>query len=225
MAFSFSLNNLLQIWNTYWFRPQTPEALKAYRFIVFTLGALYLSFIPMSHPPSFYEVWDPISFYKLLTGPVSPATITAIKIGWVISSVLAGLNIYFSVSGKISALLGLFYFGYNYNFGHVYHGTHLYVMVIIILSFSRIQNNTSSENRWPLALAQAYVIYVMFYCGLQKLYYGDGLLWALSESFYLRILSNPSTPPLNQWVIDSPLWVSQAMAFMGAIVVEVLCPL
>lgn len=225
MAFSFSLKNLAQLWNSYWFKETSPEALKAYRFIIYTLGALFLYFVPGSHPASFYEIWDPISFYQLLPGPLSTTSIETVKLCWLVTSVLAGMSVGFRITGKLAALCGLFYFGYNYNFGHVYHSTHMYVMVLLILSFSKLENKPSIENRWPLALAQAYVVYVMFFCGLQKMYYGDGLLWVFSESFYLRLLMNPATPALNQWAVDGPLWISQAMAFMGVIVVELLSPL
>lgn len=213
-------------WNNYWFRPANRDPLIFYRFLIFFVGPIYIFFIPMQHPPSFYEQWQPISFYQFFAGPLEPSVLISLKYIWIVFSLAAGLNLFFSITAKIAAACAIIYVGHSYNFGHVYHGTHLYVMVMSILSFSRLDrfDEKHPSHRWPIAFCAFYVVYTMFFCGLQKLYYGDGLRWFFSESFYLRLFTNPYSPPLNQWIIQSPMWVSQTMAFWGLLITEVFTP-
>lgn len=219
----------------FFFKPTTPASLYCVRFLVFVVGAIYLRIHSSQHPQTFYDVWNPISFYTLLSEPLSSTTLEVLRDIWLFSSLIAGIGVLFRWTAPLAFVTALIYLGHSYNFNRVYHSTHLYIMTVGILALARaphpflfstknFTNKFSGEYFWPLRWIQCYVVFAFFVCGLQKLYYGHGLQWIFSENFYLRLLQNPFHPPLNQWILEQPLYVSQVMAFF-AIAIEFFAPL
>lgn len=219
----------------YFFAERSYTAIRYLRFLVFFGGALFFLLFKSLQPPTFFDVWRPISFYQLLSGPVDPSIVQTLYYVWLAIAALAGLGVWFWWTSKIAFVLAVLHLGYEYNFNHVYHSTHVYIMTMGILAFARTTHpllfskekpipDMSGENQWPIAWIKLYVVYAFFVCGLQKLYYGNGLEWALSDNFYIRLLVNPHHPWLNEWSLNQPLIVSILLALF-ALTIEVLAPL
>ena len=223
-------------WNHFWFEKESSINMIMARWLLFFCGAVFYTFMKDVHPTSFYEQWHPLSFYKLLPGPLSPSTLNTLRVIWLVFSYAAGLGILYRYTSLVAFLTGVVYLGHDYCFGIVYHSHHMYIMCVGILVVSeficgyskRIKTSLdlmSTDYHWPLQWARCYVVYMMFVCGVEKLWYGGGLTWAFSESFFLRLWTNPYQPPLNQWITSQPLFVSQAFAAVALFVVELGAPL
>lgn len=217
----------------YFFEPATPVGLYCMRLLVFIGGAIFFAMKRSLHPATFYDVWNPISFYVFLPGPLPSWILESARWVWLICSVAAGFGLWFRASAALSFCAALFFLGYEYCFNQVYHSVHIYIMTLGILAFARAPHSlflsklrpesVHGEFRWPLRWIQLYVVYVFFLCGLQKLYFG-GWEWVFSDNFYIRLLINPYHPPLNEFALHGPLFISQVMAFL-AFYLELLSPL
>lgn len=153
---------------------------------------------------------------------------------------MALLGLFTRLSMGLAALSLFFVIGFFYNFsGAVYHHGHMIVMTVLILSLSRCGETLSLDRvlgkkeaprrpswhyGWPLQLIKVWVVLVFVTSGYQKLAYGDGLNWALSDNLALRIFSSPMITPFGQMMLDYPSWVLRSLAF-GALMIEVLAPL
>lgn len=210
-------------WDKFWFRSEPGIPTWALRAIIYGLGSIYVFYISWDVSDAPYGQWQPLSFYQLLNGPISPQLLEAIHWLWLVSALIAATGWRFLFFSSLCFVSAVFYFGYSYNFGTVYHATHIYVMALGIMMFSSTSQDRATQ--WPQQLLKLYIVYVFFLCGMQKLYYGGGLDWALSESFYLRLLTNPWQRPLTEVILQSPLWVSQVLAFLALVVVELGSPL
>jgi hypothetical protein len=96
---------------------------------------------------------------------------------------------------------------------------------LLLLAFGPLMNSKSKDFSWIDWSMKIFVVFVMTLTGLQKLYYGGGSEWALSDAFYVRIAVNPYSSPLAKIVLDSPLFVSQLFAFYALFIIELLSPL
>lgn len=105
-------------------------------------------------------------------------------------------------------------------------------MALGILAFSKAgdgfrwgggNSERRADYRWPVQLIKVYVVYVFFVCGVQKLLQ-SGVSWALSDSFYYRLMTIPDQPPLSQWIQSQPGFVSQIFASGALFVVELGAP-
>jgi hypothetical protein len=136
---------------------------------------------------------------------------------------LASIGVLFRVTSKLATIFTIFYLGYNYNFGHVYHGYHLYLGTLIILSFA--PKSADNKNSWHLSLVKSWIVYVMFITGVQKLYYGEGIYWAFSDNLYIKVLTLFNHTSFAKWILNSNLIVSQIFAFFSLFIVELFSPL
>lgn len=229
---------MIAAWKKFWFLPQDPFNLGVLRFFVCCGGAVFYAFMHDAHPEGFYANWQPISFYQLLPGPVSWNVVEGIRIVWLVTAFLAGLGLAFRYTIAVSAIAGVFYNGYTYNFGWVYHSGHVYIMALIVLALSRAGDGfrifpskkplpaASSAYRWPIQLIRCYVVYVFFICGLQKVWQaGMTFDWALSNSFFNMLVSTPYQSPIGIWIQSQPAWVARMIACAGLFVMELGAPL
>lgn len=187
-------------------------------FIVLTLGTLYVWYNFNVFPPDFFEVWKPISFYKLFSGPFSNGLLNVLKFCWIFFLVFAGFGIggiVFRVAGALSAIILL---GHHYNFGNVYHGTHVYIGAVMILCLLP----RPQSKRLLISYLKYFVVFVMVLTGIQKLWYGGGLDWAFTDAFFVRLASHPYQPKIGQAVLEGPLIISQIFAGWALIVAELL---
>lgn len=228
---------MLAAWKHFWFKPADPINLGAIRFFICCGGAVFYLFMKDGHPAGYYKNWVPISFYQLLPGPISWELLEWIRRIWLVCIFLAGLGLAFRFTITLGFLAGLFYGGYTYNFGWVYHSNHLFVMALGILAFSRAGDafrlfNKSGASaapsgayRWPVRLIQCYVVYMFFICGLQKLWMAGGLAWVSSNSFYHMLTANPFQSAIAVWIQSQPPWVAKIFAGSALFVVELGAPL
>jgi hypothetical protein len=194
-------------------------------FCVLFLGTCYINYHYNVFPSDFYKHWKPISYYTFLNGPLDSLTLSFTRVGWTLFACLAGLGflrIPFALIGCLFAMINL---GHNYNFGNVYHSYTLYMGSLLLLAFGPLMNSKSKDFSWIDWSMKIFVVFVMTLTGLQKLYYGGGSEWALSDAFYVRIAVNPYSSPLAKIVLDSPLFVSQLFAFYALFIIELLSPL
>jgi len=192
--------------------------LKTVEFCILTLGTLYVWYNFNVFPPDFFEVWKPISFYKLFSRPLSNDLLGIFKFGWIFFLVLAGLGIggyFFRIIGAVSAIILL---GHHYNFGNVYHGTHVYMGAVMILCLLPRPKSSALL----ISYLKYFVVFVMVLTGLQKLWYGGGFDWAFTDAFFVRLASHPYQPPVGQAVLEGPLILSQIFAGWALIVAELL---
>jgi hypothetical protein len=228
---------MIAAWKKFWFAPDDPFNLGAVRFFVCCGGAVFYFFMRDVHPDGFFTNWRPISFYQLMSGPISWQAVEWIRYTWLVFTFLAGLGLAFRFTITVGVLAGVFYNGYSYNFGWVYHSGHLYIMALIILSFSRAGDGfrifprkqevpaPSSAYRWPVRLIQGYVVYVFFLCGAQKVWHAGNLDWAFSNSFFNMLMSTAYQTPLNVWIQSQHPWVARFFAAGALFVVELGAPL
>lgn len=200
------------------------KRIKFFEFSIFFLGTLYVNYHYNVFPPSFYENWRPISFYQLLSGPLSQNTLLAFRLLWTLSALLAGLGIWRKSTGFLAFLFAALNLGHNYNFGNVYHGYSLYMGSLIFLGLGPLFA-PKHETTWLKTPLKLWIIFVMTITGLQKLYYGGGLDWAFSDAFWVRLATNPYKGPFTNFLIEGPLWYSMAFAGYALFIVEVLAPL
>jgi hypothetical protein len=230
------MNWIVQKWSHFWFEKESSINMIMARWMLFFGGAIFYSFFKDVHPASFYGQWHPLSFYKFLSGPLSVEFLRNLRYVWLALSYVAGLGILYRYTSVLAFLTGVVYLGYDYNFGIVYHSHHMYIMCVAILVFGEVVSHYShriktsldmysADYHWPLQWARCYVVYMMFICGLEKLWYGEGLKWAFSESFFLRLWTNPYQPFLNRWITSQPLFVSEIFAALALFLVELGAPL
>lgn len=196
--------------------------LKYFEFLLLTCGTSYVAFQFNVFPPDFFLSWQPISFFQLLEGPLPEYVLVALRYVWFFSLVFAGIGVFKKVLCPLGAVAGVIALGHHYNFGNVYHGTHLYIGAVVLTCF--FPKKTLSPKLF-LSMMKFFVVFVMCLTGIQKLYYGGGLDWAFSDAFYMRIASNPFHPFLAKKVLEGPLWFSQFLGGYSLIVVELLSPL
>lgn len=236
------MSSVIKIWNNFWFNEVNNTNLIVFRFILLTLGALFQWYITNVNnmieinPETFYLTWQPISFYKFFDNPISYQMLAILRYIWLASSFLAGFGFLYNYLIIISFISGVIFLGHDYNFGTVGHSNHLYIMSIGILAISSIFEKLNPikkelnqikcvDYNWPLLLIKMYIVYMYFILGFEKLWYGGGLSWAFSESFYLRIFTNPQVTPFGHWVLEQPIYISQFFAAFALFVIELGAPL
>lgn len=188
------------------------------RFLVFTLGSLFLFYNSYGQILLPDDQWNPISFYQLLNGPISATVYNSFNYFWLMTSLIAGLGFRFRLFSVLAFLSGLFILGYEYNFGHVYHSKHLYIGSVGFFALW-------GESEYSLKLIRYYAVYILFVAGLEKLYFGEGLTWALSSNLYLQILESPVQTKFGRWILSQNLAMSQAIAFVSLVFIELMSPL
>lgn len=127
-------------------------------------------------------------------------------------------------------LLSLFVVPYAYNFGKLHHISHVPVVIMGILAFSRCGEHlsvdawirrwrgfkniaTSSEHYgWPIQVAKIYIVLVYFEAGLQKLK-NSGLRWFEAENMQILLLTRPTLTSAGAALAALP-WAAQLSAFM-----------
>ena len=195
-------------------------------FSILFLGTLYINYHYNVFPPDFYSEWVPISFFKVLSTPLSSGVLVGTRILWTICACLAGLGFGRRLLGLLACLFACINLGHNYNFGNVYHSYSLYMGALILLGIGPWFGKTRDQlEEWIKFSLKVYVVYVMTLTGVQKLYYGGGLSWALSDAFYIRIGINPYSSPFAKLVLDGPLLLSQVLAAYALFVIELSSPL
>lgn len=194
-----------------------------FRFIIFALAPTYIIQRYASKVIDPTQRWTPISFYTLLETPPPIEYIFYIKWASYFISLLAACGILFSISSKLATILTIVFLGFKYNFGHVYHSYHLYLGAMIILSFAPKCSNNKRD--WHLEMVKYWVVYVMSLTGLQKLYYGGGFQWALSDNLYIRILILLRHTNFAKWILNSDIIISQMFALFSLLVTELLSSL
>jgi len=193
-------------------------------FSILFLGTLYINYHYNVFPADFYKYWRPISFYQLLDGPLDASLLTGTRVLWSFFACLAGLGFKRRLFGFFACLFAIVNLGHNYNFGNVYHSYSIYMGALILLGFGPLFCSSSASLKWISFTLKLYVVYVMTLTGLQKLYYGGGSEWALSDAFYIRIAVNPYVSPLARFVLAGPLYYSQFLAFYALFFIELLSP-
>ncbi|MCF8059303.1 MAG: hypothetical protein K9K67_08405 [Bacteriovoracaceae bacterium] len=192
--------------------------LKTVEFCILTLGTLYVWYNFNVFPPDFFAQWRPISFYKLFSEPFSRDFLFILKSCWIFFLIFAGLGIGGRLFRIVGALCAIVLLGHHYNFGNVYHGTHVYIGAVIILCLLP----RPKSNGLLISYIKYFVVFVMVLTGLQKLYYGGGLDWAFTDAFFVRLASHPYQAKIGRAVLEGPLILSQIFAGWALIVAELL---
>lgn len=177
--------------------------------------------------------WFPVSYFKLLSGPLCLSSLNAEIFIWLwrLSLVFSLLGLFTRLSLRCAFLLSLFVIPYYFNLGKLHHISHLPVVVLGILSLSRagdtlsidyflarkrglkIFNSLSPEYSWPLQLSKYYIVLVYFFAGLQKLRH-SGHLWFHAENMQVLLFSRSTLTALGRVVAESPalsLWSAIAI--------------
>lgn len=225
---------VFKMFSKYFFKEASPYPLAILRIILFSFAIYFLTTSYKTSLEFLCTEWSPYGVFKILQIPCSEIAYNLIFIFGIVGSVFAILGVFYRPMAIIGAFSVMLFLGYRYNLIRMYHGYHVYVMVLFIVSLSQACNvlslkKTKSEDlhwkyNWPIAMCKLYVVYVYFICGIEKLYF-RGLDWVFSDSLYLVMFVNPQEASLKMWILDQPLWVSQALAFWSLFVCELMAPL
>lgn len=227
----------------YFFTPSTPINLAFARMAVSIFALFYLT--DNNHPDfpegSIYQEWFPYGVFKYL-----PKLIETKK-EYDIILVLFKSSLYltfFGIGSRVTTLLS-FIFGFiihghflNYS-NEVYHHSHMLIMALGILSLGPTHDALSfdrltwrrgqkivmdSAYTYPLSLLSIWVILVYTTAGMQKLYHGEGLRWALSQNLRVILLMTPKITSFGEYLMQQNDFVIQTFA-LCALLVELLSPL
>lgn len=177
------MKKLISHWNSFWFRPMSPEPLALARIWFFAFTLWYATDVGGLMFKAQFGQWEPIGIYRLLPGPFEHSFKYPIVYIWYALCVLCLIGLGSRISLKLSAVIGVLILGYNCNFGKVYHSTHLPAMILLVLGFSRAGSTLSvdqyirkdknppplSDFRWPFQLCKAYIVWSYFINGADKL--------------------------------------------------------
>ncbi len=209
--------------------------LSFYRALLFGPATWYLFFKGHYYPKDFFNQWQPISFYQLLQAPISATLLNVIQWSWFLVSFFAFISLfpklerkhYFSPLAKIASILGMIYLGHDYNFGRVYHGTHLYLGVCLLLAFAPKNKSNHPEYQndlWHIELIKIFIVFLLCCAGLQKLAAG-GMSWFTTDALFIKLATLPSHTWMATTLLKAPLWVFKVLAFIIVIGVQVSAPL
>ena len=209
--------------------------LNFYRALIFGPATWYLFFKGHYYPKEFFNQWQPISFYQLLSGPIDSELLSLIEWSWFLISLFAFISLfpklklkhYFSPLSKIGSILGIIYLGHDYNFGRVYHGTHLYLGVCLLLAFAPKNKADQPEfhnDLWHIELIKIFIVFLLACAGLQKLAAG-GMSWFTTDALFIKLATLPSHTWMASALLKAPLWIFKILAFIIVIGVQVSAPL
>jgi len=190
---------------------------------------------------AFFQHWTPEGMFRLLDGPVDTSLyLWGLNI-FNLSLVLVILGLGSRYMMVLAFLSGFWVHGYFTNFSNeIYHHSQIAILALGILSLGPVNDSLSVDNLFhkrsfffnrhgddygfPLQLLFVWVVLAYFTAGYQKWISGDGLSWALSENFRLRLLFAPERSWFGDWLLYSPKFIVQGFALVG-LLAEVLAPL
>ncbi len=203
--------SILEPYKTKW--SETPSSQRLHLFAricaVYALLTQYDSFLlsNFGHEELVYRT----KIFFFLTGPLSEGVLELIRWAWPVSLILFIAGWVPNFLSKVVFGLALFVYGYCFHFVEIFHGSHLFVMVLGLLAFTKIKPNSFGAMLSPWTLPQgvgmikAYTVFMWVTLGLQKLFYG-GAEWVFSDSFANYIFLTPGvSSDLVQWVMDYPM--------------------
>ncbi len=209
------------------------KQLQLYKIIIFGAATTFLFIKGHYYPPSFYSQWQPISFYRLLDQPLPPGLLRFFEWGWFILSMATALSClkapqYFRALAKVASIFAVIYLGHDYNFGTIYHGTQLYLGVLLILAFAPMNKKEEQQqyfhDRWHIPLIKFFITFMLFGAGMQKLVKG-GLSWVFSDALFIKLALLPSHTWAATQLLQAPLWVFEFLAFIILFGVQLSAPL
>lgn len=207
--------------------------LQIYRALIFGPATWYIFFKGHYYPDNFYETWQPISFYHLLSGPWSQNFLDGLRYLWFIFCQFTFISLYprfykernYRLLSVPATILAILFLGHDYNFGTIYHGTHLYVAVCLLLSLApKNRKNRDSPYDWHIPLIKSFISFMLFSAGLQKIFKG-GVDWFTTDALFIKMALLPAHPPLASLLLEAPLWVHQLLGFIILIGVQLSAPL
>jgi hypothetical protein len=227
------------------FSPASPWSLCAVR-LIFLSGFIYTlwyyGFIFEFDATQCGEVWLPVSYFKLLDGPICLTAQQAwlLSLCWKVFLVLGLVGLFTSFSLKMAFFLSLLVIPFHFNFGKIDHNSHFPVILLGILAFSRCgdflsfdwllakrwgkipSSVPSAVYSWPLQFAKIYVVAMYLSSGLQKLRH-SGLHWFDPANMQVLLLTRPTLTPLGFEVALHPLLAQ--LSACAIIVVQVGAPI
>ncbi len=231
-------NFVFNKWNSFWFAKRNPQPLSIYRVLIFS-GLLVVYWFFWDRHESFFncELYQTVGVYSLFGIPCSSYLFKIAYWAGILTAFLALLGLGYKWTGKLASLFALFVSGYIYNFHEVYHSYHMFIIVVLIVGFSRaggslsfdawLQKNSmedSWEFHWPLQMVRLYVVYVYWIVGIEKLYYG-GFEWAFSENLQMIVFVNPQKGLLAPWFLSLSKYSVILIASWSLFVAEFLSPI
>lgn len=237
--------NLILQWKRFWFSSplDTGFYLGLARWVIFGFCLLRETPFQASYfvAERFQASWQPVGVFSLLPGPLSASVLECISWLWLPLIVLSMTGLMTSWSTKATFACGLIIFGYDSNFGKIYHGKIVLLLSIALMAMSHcgdrlsldswirsIKNQTRSlkerHYQWSLKMGQLILVSSYFSAGIQKLVRGDGFLWAFSDNLALRVFESPTQTWLGQAFLQWPPILQKTIA-LGALGFELLSPL
>jgi len=192
----------------FWFPPCEPFDLGLCRFLFY--GAMFLRrgttsfYLEFGRLPE--SMWLPVPLYSFFElPPFGSSELFALHSVWRVSLLLSALGIWTSVSTVVCGLTSLFLIGYVQSFGYYPHTDLPFVLISLILMFSRSGDAFSvdallpwrrkrpckptGDYAWPLRLAQFVFCMVFFSAGLSKLR-ASGLEWVTGDTLLNYFVRN-----------------------------------
>lgn len=223
-------------WHSYWFKPASAIVLGTYRIVLFSY--LFLLLCVGLYLQKSYEcaAFSPVGIFSTIHFPCSDVVIRITYLIGIFSSLFAASGYEFRIFGKVAAVSAMLVLGYEYNFHEIYHGYHVLIMTLLIVSFSRAGDactlfsrgehytQTSYRYRWPVQLCKLYVVYVYFLVGAERLYFG-GLEWVFSENLQILVFTKPQASVLGDWFLTLSTPSVIVFAFTAVFICEIFAPL
>jgi len=166
--------------------------------------------------------WMPVSLFHLLPGPPrNAALIGALEILWKLSLLTSAIGLLSRISMVTAAALGFFLLGLPNCFGKIHHLDGFPVLLLAILAAGALWHGRSSQDDWPVRLAQALFLLVFFAAGYAKLRH-SGLAWMTASNMrdiWLGELFTHTPPTALASYLARYAWLCQLGA-MGTVAIE-----
>lgn len=242
---------LAKKWNAFWFEPATADNLGLARILVFGSMAIFYVTTPYLFPSwgwhqTFSEwggvshlFWKPIWLFRTFHLPQLSSSEIAIMDGvWKTALIFAAVGLFTRFSAGVAAILSVYLFGLQNNFGKTHHLEILLLWAFLIFTVSRCgdafsldrllrtgrtgqgPDRKSGEYTWPVRLIWVIMAMIYLEAGISKARH-SGITWVTGGvmTFFLQRSQYHITDaePLTNWglLIARHWWSSSLFALMG----------
>jgi hypothetical protein len=222
-----------QHWQTFWFRPEPPQALAVCRILLY--GALFAmlfnrDFTLDSVLGQYY--WDPKSFAWILYPhrPPPVGLVAWMQLIWKLSLVTSCLGLVTRVSTAIACVFGIMLLQLHANLGKIDHLMAPPCIAMIVMALSACGRIWSLDNLiakmrgknpaplpvaemgWPIQTMRV-VLCLIFFCAACSKLRASGFAWVFSENMQITLI-HQNAGAIARWLIRYP-YLCMAMAAFG----------